>query len=331
MLAARSRRLGGVGGVHHEVLEREGVLARRLLDRSVGGGGATTAAPRARGLLAHGGHEVDRLTRLRAASRLRVDATFGLDVKDGAGPVGVGGDVRGGDGRVAAGLLAQPARLVIAGHQRTQARVELPRGESLPSTSGEECGHGPAAVVEAGGVPAHELTGDAAFLESLVGAAAQRLLCLRGVAGAGARGADDTGSGLCRDVFALGENRSLEPLHLLDGPAGPVRDVLGREPGADEGLDVARAQPAIDLDLQLAQAGAVTTGSSAHRLVQRDAVALSLGVGEENVLAVLVDADETEVLHLYLPGCGQVCLDCATPQPVDKAAHAGREARAGAG
>ena len=88
--------------------------------------------------------------------------------------------------------------------------------------------------------------------------------------------------------------------------------------------------PRIDLDLQLAQAGAVTTGSSAHRLVQRDAVALSLGVGEENVLAVLVDADETEVLHLYLPGSGQVTLDCAIPGPVDKAAHAGRESRAGA-
>ena len=143
----------------------------------------------------------------------------------------------------------------------------------------------------------------------------------------GARGADDAGAGLVGDVLALGEDRTLEPLHLLDGPSGAVRDLLGRQPGADERLHVAWPQAPIDLDLQLAQPGPVATRGSTHRLVEGHAVALALGVGRRTCSPSSWTPMRRRSCISELPGCGQVTLDCATPDPCDKAAHAGREQR----
>ena len=102
-------------------------------------------------------------------------------------------------------------------------------------------------------------------------------------------------------MLALGEHRALEAAYLLDGPAGAVGDLLGRQPSADQGLHLARPQPALDLDLQLAEPGPVAAGGRAQRLVEGEPVAAAVGVREQEVVAVLVDADEAQVLHVGLP------------------------------
>ena len=118
---------------------------------------------------------------------------------------------------------------------------------------------------------------------------------------AGAAAADGALLGDLRDVLALGEHRALEAAHLLDGPARAVGDLLGGQAAADQRLHLARSQATVDLDLQLAQAGPVATGRGTQRLVEAEAVAAAVGVREQEVLAVLVDADEAKVLHVGLP------------------------------
>ena len=102
-------------------------------------------------------------------------------------------------------------------------------------------------------------------------------------------------------MLALGEHRSFEAAHLLDGPARAVGDLLGGQAPTDQRLHLARSQPTVDLDLQLAEPGSVTTGRGPQRLVEAEAVAAAVGVREQEVLAVLVDADEAKVLHVGLP------------------------------
>ncbi len=121
------------------------------------------------------------------------------------------------------------------------------------------------------------------------------------VTGAGAAAADGALLGDPRDVLALGEDGSLEAPDLLDGPARAVGDLLGGQAAPDEGLHLARSQASLDLDLQLAQPGTVASGRRPQRLVEGEAEASALGVGEQEVVAVLVDADQAKVLHLGLP------------------------------
>ena len=121
------------------------------------------------------------------------------------------------------------------------------------------------------------------------------------------------------DVLALGEHRALEAAHLLDGPAGAVGDLLGRQPPADQGLHVARSQPALDLDLQLPQTGAVTAGRGPQRLVEGEPEPAAVGVREQEVLAVLVDADEAKVLHVGLPEL--LVVDMTVPSRTVPVAH----------
>ncbi|CCH71547.1 hypothetical protein BN10_990022 [Phycicoccus elongatus Lp2] len=122
---------------------------------------------------------------------------------------------------------------------------------------------------------------------------------------------------LVRDELALGEDRSLEAPHLLDGPAGAAGDLLGAEPRADEGLDIARTQAPLDLDLQLAQARPVPTGGGTQGVVERQTVSAAVAIGEEEVITVLVDADQLEVLHacfasVVMAVMARVLLDSAT-------------------
>ena len=99
------------------------------------------------------------------------------------------------------------------------------------------------------------------------------------------------------DVLALGEDRALVAVHLLDRPAGALGDLLGGQAGADHRLDVLGPQATGDLDLELAEPRPVAPRRGPERLVERDGEAVALVVGQQQVQSVLVDADEPEVLH----------------------------------
>ena len=71
-----------------------------------------------------------------------------------------------------------------------------------------------------------------------------------------------------RNIFALGQDRPFVLVDLLNGPAGPFGDLFGGHPGTNHRLHVSWSHPALDLDLQLAQPGAVPTGGGAQRLVE---------------------------------------------------------------
>ena len=83
-------------------------------------------------------------------------------------------------------------------------------------------------------------------------------------------------------------------------PARSATSSVGQAP-TDQRLHLARSQPTVDLDLQLAEPGPVTTGRRSQGLVEAESVAAAIGVREQEVLAVLVDADEAKVLHVGLP------------------------------
>jgi len=55
-------------------------------------------------------------------------------------------------------------------------------------------------------------------------------------------------------VLTLGEDRALVAVDLLNRPACAGGSFVGRGTGPDQGLDIARPEPAVDLDLQLPQA-----------------------------------------------------------------------------
>jgi len=92
-----------------------------------------------------------------------------------------------------------------------------------------------------------------------------------------------------------------EAADVLQRQAGLLRDLLGRVAGPDPGLDVLRAQPSVQLDLQLAQAGPVAPHRGAQRLVDPHAEPLAVRPREHQMLAVVMDADEREVLHAPPP------------------------------
>ncbi len=105
-----------------------------------------------------------------------------------------------------------------------------------------------------------------------------------------------------RNIFALGQDRPFVLVDLLNGPAGPFGDLFGGHPGTNHRLHVSWSHPALDLDLQLAQPGAVPTGGGAQRLVEGQAEASAVTVGEQHVPPVVVDADQPQVLHGHLHG-----------------------------
>jgi hypothetical protein len=119
-------------------------------------------------------------------------------------------------------------------------------------------------------------------------------------------------------MLALGEDGTLVPPDLLDGPPGPVGDLLGREPGPDQRLDVARPHTSVDLDLELAEPRTVASGGSPQRLVEKHAVPLALGIGQQQVLAVLMDTDQPQIAHCLLP-YRHIDLDSAIPDLAAKA------------
>ena len=104
-----------------------------------------------------------------------------------------------------------------------------------------------------------------------------------------------------RDILALGKDRSLVATHLLHRPAGAVGDVLRAQTRADHRLDLTWAHATVDLDLELAEPRAVASDRRSQGLVEGDAELPALGIGQQQVLAVLMDTDQPQVAHCLLP------------------------------
>jgi hypothetical protein len=93
-------------------------------------------------------------------------------------------------------------------------------------------------------------------------------------------------------VFALGQDRPFVASDLLDGPAGAIGHLFGGQSRADQRLHLPGTHPTVDLDLELTQAWPVPSGGSAEGLVEEHAKSLALGIGQQQVLAVLMDTDQ---------------------------------------
>ena len=103
-------------------------------------------------------------------------------------------------------------------------------------------------------------------------------------------------------MLTLGEDRALVTVDLLDRPARPFGSLIGGGTGADQSLDIAWTKPAVDLDLELAQAWAITTDRGPQRLVDGHLETRVVGSAEQQVLTVLVHSNELQVLHGLLLG-----------------------------
>ena len=101
---------------------------------------------------------------------------------------------------------------------------------------------------------------------------------------------------------ALGQHRALEAADPVDRDAGHLRDLLGGGTGAYPRLDVAGPQMALDLDLDLAEPGAVVAHGGAQPLVDRKRVLRAVGSLEHQSCAVVADGHDTQFGHGYLPG-----------------------------
>jgi hypothetical protein len=168
--------------------------------------------------------------------------------------------------------------------------LKAPRRRPLPAPRGEGRRDQPLAGLLAQRVPHDVVHVDAARAQSGAGTVAQ---------GDATVVREDRALGADRHELTLGEDRSLEAADLLHRPPGAVGDLLGAQARADEGLHVAWTQAALDLDLELAQPRAIASSGRAQGLVEGQAVPNSLGVGEQEVVSALVDADESEVLHVH--------------------------------
>ena len=117
-------------------------------------------------------------------------------------------------------------------------------------------------------------------------------------------------AGQLGDVGPLGQHGSLVAADPVHRPAATGGDLLGGGAGADLGLHLTRPQLAGHLDLQLAEVGPVAADGRAQRLVHGQQVLLAAGSGEQQVLAVLVDADQAQVMHARAP---PLCLAATLP------------------
>ena len=212
-----------------------------------------------------------------------------------------------GSGRRGVVVLAEPAGLVVERGHDAGERVEAPQGLALAPPGGEGERDDPLALVGTSRVPAHGGRVDLAASQALGHARLQRR---RRAVRAAARPQPHL-TGQPGHVLTLGEDRSFVLVHLLDRPPRAVGDLLGRQPGPDHRLHGGGAQTPGLLDLQLTQARPVTPGGRPQRVVEGHRVAIALGVGQQQVQAVLVDADEREVLHGWVSrssGSAVVCV-----------------------
>ncbi len=98
-------------------------------------------------------------------------------------------------------------------------------------------------------------------------------------------------------MLALGQDRAFVAADPVQRPAAALGDLLGARAGPDLGLHLARPEVAGHLDLELAQVGAVAAHGSPQRLVDSQEVLLAVRSGQQQVLPVLVDADQSQVMH----------------------------------
>ncbi len=154
----------------------------------------------------------------------------------------------------------------------------------------------PGAVVAAPGVPLHGV---------LLGAAQQQPL-LDGLAELGPgvlTGAADRGlAGPLGHERALGEHGPLEAADAVDGDAGELGDLFGGGAGTYARLDVAGAEVALHLDLDLPEPGTVAPHGGTEPLVDRKRVLRAVRSLEHQPCAVVRDGHDTQFGHGDLPG-----------------------------
>ena len=146
-------------------------------------------------------------------------------------------------------------------------------------------------VVVLPAVPHDALGLDAAFGETAVSALAQRrrLTATEQLHPLGKFG----------NVVALGADRALVALHLLERPAGALGDLLERHAAANEALHVARTQRVLLLGLAVG-AGRLTTIAPDRRaqlVGDGEGEAPAVTVGEQEVRPVFRDPHQTQFLH----------------------------------
>ena len=192
------------------------------------------------------------------------------------------------------GARQRHARGVVVIRQHMPApRVEDPFGRVQATAGGEGELDLPAAVAALLRVPLRVVRVAADRVEPLGHDLAQpRARCRISVA------ADRRGLRLVRHVGTLGQDRSLEPAHALDGDAGRVRDFFHRFPGPDSCLDLLGSQRALHFDLVLREPGGLAQSHRPEPLVYRQhETCAPPGDGEDRVPAVLAYRDEAQFLH----------------------------------
>lgn len=100
-------------------------------------------------------------------------------------------------------------------------------------------------------------------------------------------------------MLTLGEHRSLEASDLVQIPPRAGGDLVGRGAGADHRLHLAGTHIIVDGDLQLAQPRTIPSRGSPKRVVDPQAEFFAGIVGHDEVLAVIVHPDESQVAHQH--------------------------------
>jgi hypothetical protein len=223
-------------------------------------------------------------------------------VADRGEPTGTGA---GGLGPV---LLGEPSGLVVAGRHVTQLRVVGPVGPAVGVACVEGQADHPGAVLLAPGVPLGVRVVHLTLPQALLHHLAQ---------GEGGHPrtwtAQPHAAGLGGDELALSQHGTFEPADVFDRGTGRLSDLLGGLTSPDPGLDLLRTQT-LGLDLQLPEARAVATYGSPERFVDLHPELLSRVVGEDEMLAVIMYADEREVPHgLPLPPRPRLTLPSRLP------------------
>ena len=235
--------------------------------------------------------------------RLLIETTFGNDVVDDR----VGGVLAERHRRGRLVVLAQPACFVVGRVQALGLRVVAPGRDAGTSAGGEAALDRPPAVA-AVGVPVHVGCGHATVRKTAADTFADRGALLTSA------DADVQRQLLCgeRHVVALGADRRFESADLVGGPPGALGDLVDRQTGAQQRLDVAGTH--VRVDAVVVQPGAHRADGAAQGIVDLDLVLFTVVVDEEQSRAFVIDTDESQVAHVYvcLPGLRQTVVHLAT-------------------
>lgn len=184
-------------------------------------------------------------------------------------------------------LLRQPPGLVVERLHMLRKWVESPSRPALAATGDKIDVHLPGTGVIAPGVPLDVLGVHATPLQTPLDPGREPLTVA-------ALGAQPHGRGAARNMAPLGEHRGGKDRDLRDRPSGALGNLLDREPGANQCLDLARGRgcgPA------RAGAAAAPPCGDAQIVIERDPKTRAVGRGQQEIAAVLVDADKAKFLH----------------------------------